>query len=253
MTSSRPRLFGHRLAVHFLQAHHRETVSAPVHDAGGRGTRLAATVVRQGTWCAAPYRMCTPSARWARGPGACSHHLDAPRGDQLDRVVPPVSPTLATTVATGTPVGLEEGGGPRGGRQLSPISWKSRAASSARSLSRSASDRNTVPAHGQPGAGRRSGSWRRPARRWCRAHHLAGRTHLRAEQRVDPGEPGEGQDRLLDAHLSRFDGARSIPSARSATDVAPAMTRAATMATGTPVALATNGTVRLARGFASST
>ena len=31
------------------------------------------------------------------------------------------------------------------------------------------------------------------------------------------------------------------------------MTRAATMASGTPVALATNGTVRLARGLASST
>ncbi len=38
----------------------------------------------------------------------------------------------------------------------------------------------------------------------------------------------------------------------SASDT-PAITLAATLATGTPVALATNGTVRLARGFTSST
>ena len=35
--------------------------------------------------------------------------------------------------------------------------------------------------------------------------------------------------------------------------VAPAITRAASFANGTPVALLTNGTVRLARGFTSST
>ncbi len=48
-------------------------------------------------------------------------------------------------------------------------------------------------------------------------------------------------------------GARSRPSARNPANVEPVITRAATMATGTPVALATKGTVRLARGFASST
>ncbi len=45
----------------------------------------------------------------------------------------------------------------------------------------------------------------------------------------------------------------SRPSARSSARVAPAMTRAATLASGTPVALDTNGTVRLARGLASIT
>ncbi len=48
-------------------------------------------------------------------------------------------------------------------------------------------------------------------------------------------------------------GADSSPSSASSASVAPTMTRAATMATGTPVALATNGTVRLARGLASIT
>ena len=47
--------------------------------------------------------------------------------------------------------------------------------------------------------------------------------------------------------------AGSSPSSRSPASVWPTMTRAAAMASGTPVALATKGTVRLARGLASST
>ena len=48
-------------------------------------------------------------------------------------------------------------------------------------------------------------------------------------------------------------GGRSRPSSRSSASVAPTITRAATFASGTPVALLTNGTVRLARGLASMT
>ena len=48
-------------------------------------------------------------------------------------------------------------------------------------------------------------------------------------------------------------GGWSRPSSRSSASVAPSMTRAATLASGTPVALATKGTVRLARGLASMT
>ncbi len=47
--------------------------------------------------------------------------------------------------------------------------------------------------------------------------------------------------------------AGSTPSARSSAMVAPSMIRAAALAIGTPVALATNGTVREARGLASRT
>ena len=47
--------------------------------------------------------------------------------------------------------------------------------------------------------------------------------------------------------------AGSSPSARSAAMLAPSITRAAALASGTAVALDTNGTVREARGLASST
>ena len=45
----------------------------------------------------------------------------------------------------------------------------------------------------------------------------------------------------------------SMPSARSSAIVVPSITRAAALASGTAVALLTNGTVRLARGLASRT
>ena len=48
-------------------------------------------------------------------------------------------------------------------------------------------------------------------------------------------------------------GGRRRPSSRSCSSVAPTITRDATLASGTPVALATKGTVRLARGLASMT
>ena len=44
-----------------------------------------------------------------------------------------------------------------------------------------------------------------------------------------------------------------MPSSRSSLIVAPSMTRAAALEIWTPVALATNGTVLDARGFASRT
>ena len=47
--------------------------------------------------------------------------------------------------------------------------------------------------------------------------------------------------------------AGSTPAARSSATVLPAMTSAAALASGTPVALETKGTVREARGFASRT
>ena len=47
--------------------------------------------------------------------------------------------------------------------------------------------------------------------------------------------------------------AGSTPSARRSAMLAPSMIRAAAFASGTPVAFATNGTVRDARGLASRT
>ena len=80
------------------------------------------------------------------------------------------------------------------------------------------------------------------------AHHLAGRLHLRAEQRVDAGELGEREHRLLHRDVRRNDlrGEAEVVAA-----CWPTMTRAASLASGTPMALLTNGTVREARGFTS--
>ena len=65
------------------------------------------------------------------------------------------------------------------------------------------------------------------------AHGLAGRAHLGAEQRVDAGEAGEREHRLLDRDVvvarSRF---RSKPASGS-----PAMTSAPILANGVPIGL----------------
>ncbi len=75
-----------------------------------------------------------------------------------------------------------------------------------------------------------------------------------------PWKRPNGQDRLLDRgrrvgrqRATVTAGAGAHPPARSSAMVAPSMTRAAALASGTDVALDTNGTVREARGLASST
>ena len=105
----------------------------------------------------------------------------------------------------------------------------------------------------QPGARRQLALGEGQAERAVDAHHLAGGAHLGAEQGVGVGEAAEGQDRLLDRQVPAGAGGRSSPSARSSASVAPTIKRAAALTRGTPVALATNGTVRDARGLASST
>ena len=84
----------------------------------------------------------------------------------------------------------------------------------------------------------------------ARAHDLAGRAHLGAEDRVDAGELVEREDRFLDREVRRHDLAANALLRPSDW---PAMQRAAILASGSPVALETNGTVREARGLTSST
>ena len=83
------------------------------------------------------------------------------------------------------------------------------------------------------------------------AHHLAGRAHLGAEQRVGAEEAVEGQDRLLDGDVARRSSGRRA--GRAAAIVSPSMIRQASLASGRPIAFETNGTVREARGLASIT
>ena len=98
-------------------------------------------------------------------------------------------------------------------------------------------------------AGAQVGLGQRPAEVAVAAHDLAGGLHLGPEHRVLAGEPGERQHRLLDAdELGSGVSAGAMSASRS-----PAMTRAASRASGMPIALLTNGTVREARGLASST
>ena len=66
-----------------------------------------------------------------------------------------------------------------------------------------------------------------------------------------PGKRPNGSTASFTLTMPAPAGGRSRPSSRSSAKVDPTITRAATMARGTPVALATNGTVRLARGLAS--
>ena len=82
------------------------------------------------------------------------------------------------------------------------------------------------------------------------AHHLAGRFHLGAEDGVDVREAREREHRFLDRDMrARWRWSSSL----KLDSLAPAITRAPILATGTPVALATKGTVREARGLTSST
>ncbi len=66
--------------------------------------------------------------------------------------------------------------------------------------------------------------------------------------RSTPGKRAKGNTASFTATCLRF--CRFNPTSASP---APAITLAAILLTGTPVALATNGTVREARGFTSST
>ena len=82
------------------------------------------------------------------------------------------------------------------------------------------------------------------------AHDLAGRPHLGPEQRVGAREAVERQHRLLHADVL---GHAPLGGAELARACSPSMTRVASLASGTPVALLTNGTVREPRGLTSST
>ena len=134
------------------------------------------------------------------------------------------------------------------------MSWNRCASSVAAGLSRSL----TVIATADWRSGRGPGSgW--PAARdglgeggrevGADAHHLAGRAHLRPQQRVGAGEPRRTAARPPSPTPSV--GSSRAGRGRRCARRAPRGTAAST--SGMPVALATNGTVREARGLASIT
>ena len=135
----------------------------------------------------------------------------------------------------------------------SPRSTRPRAASRPTALSRSARDMNTVPESG-----------RAPPAEIC--DFVKARPVVMSIPMTSPvdrisgpstgsasGNLSNGSTASLTATWSPATRSRSSPSARNPANVAPIITRLATLASGTPVALATNGTVREARGLASIT
>ena len=91
--------------------------------------------------------------------------------------------------------------------------------------------RNTVPALRQPRAGRGLRLGERGREVGGDAHHLAGRAHLRAEQRVGAGEAVERQHRLLDRRRGRRADRRA---GRASASFSPSITRQASLASGMP-------------------
>ena len=91
---------------------------------------------------------------------------------------------MATTVATGTPSASSMAAVPEVAARSNPSEANCRATSSPTALSRSASDKKTVPLVGQPVAGRDLALGEGQPEGGPDPHHLAGRAHLGPEQGV---------------------------------------------------------------------
>ena len=132
--------------------------------------------------------------------------------------------------------------GPRGGRRCRAVA----AMAKPRSTKLRGGPRGRRPCRGRPATGTRgrrraagrpprSGLGERQAEGAVDAHHLAGRAHLGAEDRVGVGEAVERQHRLLHRDVAAVDRRRAAgprPAARRAWR--PTITRAATFTSGTP-------------------
>ena len=138
-----------------------------------------------------------------------------------------------------------------------------RAGSTAR-LSRSATETNTVPDSGMPPY---AASWlfanargkSRSMPMTSPVERISGPSTESTRLPVLGAEALERQhgllhgDRRVQRHARAVDARAAGPRPSSSAIVAPTMMRAAAFASGMPSAFDTNGTVRLARGFASST
>ena len=130
-----------------------------------------------------------------------------------------------------------------------PISVSRRAMATRLGLSPSRTDRNTVPPCGRF----------TPAPNWALAKARSNEASSPITSPVDfisgprtvstLGNRAKGNT----ASFTATWGAMAWSSSLNSASRAPAITRAPILAMGTPVALATNGTVRLARGLTSST
>ena len=134
-------------------------------------------------------------------------------------------------------------------RMAKPSAWNSSATGSASSRSRSATVMSTVPSRGKHLLRRLLRLGEGEAERVGHAQHLAGGAHLRPQERVDLREHVEGEHGLLDPEVA---GWACVSSPRSASLV-PSINCVARRAIWMLQTLETSGTVREARGLASST
>ena len=122
----------------------------------------------------------------------------------------PSSPTLATSVSTGTPWSRRYPAVPRVAAREKPRSAKLAGHVEAGRLVPVGQGEEHRARRGQPGAGGHLALGEGQAEGRVDPHHLAGRAHLGAEQGVDAGEAVEGQHRLLHADVARaWTGARA--------------------------------------------
>ncbi len=243
----------HLVSVHFLEARHRKPVAPPVDDAGGSGTSRRHRGETGHLVCEGGGTDVHPVGAGPRPLGVFTTNCTRPVAMRSTASNAPDSPTLATTRATGMSLDSRKAAVPDVATSSKPSSAKVRAASRPPALSRSASDRNTAPSDGS----------RVPAAIWLLAKASPNVEPMPMTSPVErisgpsrvstPGKRSKGSTASLTLTHPSPVGGRSTPSARSSANVAPVITLAATMATGTPVALATKGTVRLARGLASRT
>ena len=153
------------------RAAHRERVGGPVGDPGRRGPGGGDRgEARHPVLTLAARRMWAPSARGPRPRGVLTTSWTLPDGDQLDGVdavgsAPPRPPWRHDRVDRHAVRPRGSAAVPAVAASGKPSSTKRRAAPQPAGLSRSASDKNTVPAVGESVPRRRSGSWRTPARR----------------------------------------------------------------------------------------
>src|SRR5262245_17644675 len=215
----------------------------------------AAPFVRHDTrWAVAVRRMWSPSARGPRPRGVLTTRSTFPDEIMSTASMPASSPSLATTASTGMPSASSAAAVPAVATSENPSSASRRAATRPAGLSRSAKERKTVPVSGS----------RLPAAAWL---FVNASPKDRSTPITSPVERISGPS-TVSTSGNRSNGSTASltatwapvprpgtgnPSAFSSANVAPSMTRAASFASGAFVALLTNGTVRLARGFASRT